>query len=78
MSEELFNIPTVKSPRLRWIEKHDLRTISGTTAENKVEWAAWQIGRGAKTFKGDTEDDALAAWAKARGVRLWNEEGFHA
>jgi hypothetical protein len=25
---------------------------------------------------GDTEDEALTNWAKANGVKLWNEEGL--
>jgi len=82
---ELFDVPVVKSPRLKWIEKHRLKTkcaefpvADGDEDEfgNEVfQWSAsddnWKHSHG-----GATEDDALAAWARARGVRLWNEEGL--
>ena len=73
MSEELFpaeNV-TVKSPRLRWMEKHKLNT--------RCSGKFWFAGQGepinGRIGSGLTEDDAITAWAKANHVRLWNEEG---
>ena len=85
MSEELFSVPEAKSPRLKWMEKHCVNVRStpvglvGTEDEltgDEVR-AFYATGDGTLTGKfGTTEDDALAAWARARGVRLWNEEGY--
>ena len=84
MKDELFSVPEVKSPRLRWIEKH------GVEVKPTLDWDpdaedengdvvhAWYASDDQWRHKhgGDTENDALAAWAIARGVRLWNEEGL--
>lgn len=86
MSEgELFDVPEVKSPRLRWMEKHGLKTKHFPGVQDGEEdpetgyelhtWVAW---RGSPPVwirtGGATEDDALADWARANGVRMWNEE----
>ena len=85
MNSELFpaSIVTVKSPRLRWMERHKLITQEFPDVKPGDEcpetgnpihrWEAWQVG--AAPCGGPTEDDAIIAWAKANGVRLWNEEG---
>ena len=86
MRDELFDVPVVKSPRLKWIEKHGLYTQhfpdvkpgddDPETGEEIYPWRAW-VGnmRHARICAGGaTEDDALAEWAKASGVLLWNEE----
>ena len=72
MSDELFPAESVtgKSPRLRWMERHGVTTrCSGTF---------WFAGKGepiqGQLGCGKTEDEAITAWAKANGVRLWNEE----
>jgi len=80
---ELFNVPAVKSPRLKWMEKYGVTTRRADHVVSAGEeddfghpvhqWTAtnrWH-NRG-----GDTEDDALAAWARAQGVKMWNEEGL--
>ena len=61
---------SVKSPRLRWMERHKVNTrCSGTF---------WFAGQGepiqGRVGSGATEDDAITAWAKANGVQLWHEE----
>lgn len=84
MIEELFKVPVTKSPRLLWIEKHRVKTRQTPAWEEGLEdedgndlekWYAsdddWRHGYG-----GDTEDNALAAWAEARGKLLWFEEGL--
>lgn len=92
MSEELFGVEvgTGKSPRLRWIERHGLKTkfdpdwSPGDEDDLGREKFPWYVARtganitadftNARTFGGATEDDALAAWARANGHRMWNEE----
>jgi len=83
MSGELFAVPTMKSPRLKWIEKHRLKfnrtqfAVGDECPETGSElWPVYAYDREDKQHGGATEDDALAAWAKARGVRLWFEEGM--
>ena len=82
MSDELFpaETVTVKSPRLRWMEKHDVKT-NEYKQSTPTPWSAWSgnlmlaINRDMVYF-GSTEDDAITAWAKANHVRLWNEESI--
>lgn len=83
MSDELFSVPVSKSPKMRWLERHGV---------NVTHDEAWQYGDeddlgnekfpyyasddGKHFHGGATEDDALVEWARARGKRLWNEEGL--
>lgn len=83
MSEELFNIPVVKSPRLRWIEKHRLQVretknwVEGMEDDDGDEVEKfYATDDGIHMHGGSTEDNALAAWAEARGKLLWFEEGM--
>ena len=70
---ELFDIEESKSPRLAWIEKHQIVTLRG-----KPDcWAAWLNMR--PTIDqiigyGESEDEAIADLAIKMGMRLWNEE----
>ena len=87
---ELFTVPKVKSPRLRWIEKHRLVTQhhrgiamgdeDPETGEDLYPWTAWKTGSKPAPWRsecgGATEDDALAGWARNNGVRMWFEEGM--
>ena len=61
---------SVKSPRLRWMEKHKVNT--------RCSGMFWFAGKGepvqGQLGCGKTEDDAITAWSKANGVRLWTEE----
>lgn len=88
MSEELFSVPESKSPKLRWMERHGLRTKHNPDSQHGDEddfgnelfrWYAWKyegkLNPPRNAAGGDTEDDALAAWAVANGKLLWNEEG---
>jgi hypothetical protein len=70
-------IPAMKSPRLRWIEAHGIKTEIKATSQWS-SWFAW-IGesetiRTTSVFaNGITEDDALFALAKKCNLRMWNE-----
>ena len=89
MNDELFPAESVAqdSPRLAWMKRHDIHTDKMHDYDEEEEpWSAW-VGDLEKAIAdgGDnpeaggysvakTEDDALAILAKARGLRLWNEE----
>ena len=72
----------VLSPRLRWMNKHNIRT-----RKSGSEWEAW-IGnyeeaqtdlsyKASKRFAvGTSEDDCLHTLALNNGWPLWNEEEF--
>jgi len=71
---ELFDIEESKSPRLAWIEKHQIVTLRG----KPDSWAAWLSARSARAEQaigyGESEDEAIADLAIKLGLRLWNEE----
>lgn len=73
---ELFPIEPSLSPRLRWIERHQVRTRETTDAERHMEtddlWLAWLEG---DDFGGSgmTEDEAIVDLAKNLRIALWNE-----
>jgi hypothetical protein len=75
---------TVKSPRLLWMERHGVKTsetMAGECPETGFEWLSWvaysgelEISERDRVGIGETEDDAIADWARINGVRLWNED----
>ena len=71
---ELFDLPETKSPRLIWLEKHQIVTLRG----KPDSWAAWLSARSARVEQiigyGESEDEAIADLAIKLGIRLWNEE----
>ena len=71
---ELFDIEESKSPRLAWIEKHQIVTLRG----KPDSWAAWLSARSTRVEQtigyGESEDEAIADLAIKLGLRLWNEE----
>lgn len=84
---ELFDAQMVegKSPRLRWMEKHNLVTHDfgegGESPETGMEYKRWvcrvqepDLTERDCGAQGDTEADAIADWANRNNVRLWNEE----
>lgn len=86
---ELFSVPEVKSPRMRWIAKHALVTqhhpevtVGDECAETGAELYPWTAKQSSCCYPknvaqgGATEDDALASWARQNGVRMWFEEGL--
>lgn len=83
MSEELFKVPVTKSPRLLWIEKHRIEVRPTKDWQPGMEdddgdevERFYATDDGVHMHGGDTEDNALAAWAEARGKLLWFEEGL--
>jgi len=79
---DLFPIPPSPSPRLAWMAKHDLHTHCSGAAKDFLgePWNCWRGDLKDATVLNDdyatgaTEIDAIVAWAKAHGVKLWNEE----
>ena len=84
MSDELFPAEsvTVKSPRLRWMEKHRVQTYkSPKMADEDYPWNAWtgelDEALNADSYgSGRTEEDAVVSWALKNDVMLWHEEGL--
>jgi len=68
---ELFNVPEQLSPRLAWLKKYDVQVKQFPGHAN--EWSAWD-GKQGFMGHGATEADAITAYAKERGIKLWNEE----
>jgi len=67
--DELFNIPEVKSPRLKWMDKHGVWKFKPKSPGQ--QWTA--TARGLEG-RGDDEDSAIADLAKQMGELLWNEQ----
>ena len=70
MSEELFTLPVTESPKLRWMREHRLQTRHD---DKTGVWTAFDAEM-VTPFRGETEELALAAWALARRVKLWNQD----
>lgn len=65
MSDDLFPIPVVLSPRRQWLERHGLvlRKVGD-------QWAC--ILDDANFHKGETEDDACIEFCLKTGIKHWN------
>lgn len=67
---DLFPITETLSPRLEWMRRHDLQTLYHPAPDGKEwpDWCAWQgednSPHDGNTGEGDTEDEALIAWAQ--------------
>ena len=84
----LFDVPVQPSPRLRWLQEHKITTAHwpevnpGDEDEFGNELFPWTAfcgpldGLHATIGCGATEAEALADYARQRGIRLWNEEGY--
>lgn len=82
---ELFPLDAVfmESPRLRWLKKHGV-TIehcpgfdgeeSPETGETCYPYYVWLNAEPEKKYGHYSADDALVELAKAKGLKLWNEE----
>jgi len=66
---DLFNIPECKSPRLLWMERHQIET------SYSAQCAEWKAKKADSIAWGESEEIALANLAAKLGIRLWNEEG---
>lgn len=68
-ADSLFDIPESLSPRLAWLDRY---TIALEYCEEDDGWVAHSAQLKIKhAGYGDTEDDALAAFAKCNGLDLW-------
>jgi hypothetical protein len=86
MSDELFSVPVVKSPRLAWLEKHGVKTKhfpdraqsepfdEDEDGDELYPWVAFAAG--GHMHGGVTEDEAVCGLAIRMGWLLWNEEGY--
>lgn len=77
--KELFTITPCDSPRLKWMKKYEIQTFDRGVggSDELVDFERWSAGCGESNYvDGATEDEAIANWAKAHGVPLWNEIGF--
>ena len=72
MSEFLFDVPQVDSPRLAWMKKHKLWARQNVVLNDL--WRCIQEGGRTVDGEGTTEDEAITDWAIQNDVRLWNEE----
>ena len=85
MSDSLFDIPPVLSPRLKWMEKYNVKTHYALESDDPPHWCwcgdrdAMSVAlgsRGNECFaQADSEDEAIEGHAILRGILLWNEEG---
>lgn len=77
---------SMKSPRLEWLERHRLVLhdfgAGGESPETGMDFKRWVCRVQEPDFTerdcgahGDTQEDAIADWARRNGVKLWNEEG---
>ena len=87
MNDSLFDLPESKSPRLIWMEEHQIRTHDKPEMED-VRWSAWtpesdwdethpgcfKIGADDSVGFGPTELDAIADLARKLSLKLWNEQ----
>jgi len=67
----LFDIPKSLSPRLQWMNEHEI-TCTYETADGEFK----AISRPSPNIEGygKTEDDAMFDLATQHGWRMWNEE----
>lgn len=83
MTEQLLlDVPQQLSPRLAWMRDHGVTTRklpdewSNSECPETGEWiSTWQATEEDSKgwYGGDTEDEAIVALAKAKGLKLWNE-----
>ena len=76
MSDDmLFDVAECKSPRLKWMEKHGIRTYNNSEMSN--QWMAiYSHGPDSQNARGDSEDDALVALALKMKIKTWKEEAL--
>lgn len=72
MNEELFAIPEVKSPRLKWMERHGIQVLHFPDSEDIDPFVATRLGK--EVAKGGTAEWACYFAAKKLGLKTWNEE----
>ena len=90
MSGELFDVPETKSPKLKWLEQHKIKTEQtqykvgdeDEFGEDLFPWYAWTGGANiartstSKMAGGETEDEAIRNLAIKLHLRTWGEENL--
>lgn len=72
MNDDLFaDMPPVKSPRLIWMEAHNITTERKASSQGAV-WIATANDE-TESAAADCEHDALVKLAIKLGIKLWNE-----
>lgn len=66
MSDDLFPTATMLSPRLAWMQKHDITTVR----KENGRWIAVLLEE--LVGSGDTEEEALTDLAIRAGIRHWS------
>lgn len=66
----LFEIPESKSPRLLWMDKYNIAVEDDPTEKGTF----MAFGNVEGSGFGSTQDEAVLAYAKCAGIKLWNEE----
>lgn len=80
MNDELFSVPVQLSPKLAWIQAHNISIEHHKhLCPGDEPWSAW-IGmlsdaiENDKVGTGETEYEALVSLALAAGIKLWSEQ----
>jgi len=75
---ELFNLPETPSPRLAWMRANKIQCHVTTQCPLPVSCWSGDLAESMENNLigyGNTEDEAIADFAKRAGLRLWNEVG---
>jgi len=72
MNEELFSIPEVKSPRLKWMERHGIQVLHFPDIDTPEPYVATRYGK--EIAKGGNAEWACYFAAKKLNLKTWNEE----
>lgn len=73
MTDELFEIPVVLSPRLKWMKLHRLKVMPGFVGYDDEEEVVVVRQDGKWVAEALTEDAAIVKAAKKLNLKLWNE-----
>jgi hypothetical protein len=74
---DLFPVPAVLSPRLKWLAEHNLTTSydAGLASEGEeFPWTCYHRTFGGVLAIGRTEDEAMEAYCLAYGLKHWTLE----
>jgi len=76
MTDELFTIQESKSPKLAWMEKHEIRikrNWEDYEAEEIYPYVAYNFDLPSVYEGGKTEMEAISSLAVKLGIKLWDE-----
>ena len=77
MTSDLFPDCRQDSPRLAWMKRHGVEVVElPVKQDGQYPFCAGTASLMHAFGYGDTEDDALADFAKRNGIPLWNEEQY--